>query len=52
MSALLHAYALDWLKSLPGMDLRLAVCLLSLLFLLGLVFVWLLPETKHQPLPE
>src|SRR5208283_4189583 len=41
-----------WLKSLPGMDLRLAVCLLSQLFPLGLVFVFFLPETKGQPLPE
>jgi len=42
----------SWLKSLPGMDLRAAICLLSLLFLVGLVFVWFLPETKGQPLPE
>jgi MFS family permease len=41
-----------WLKSLPGMDLRLAVSLLGLLFLLGLVVVHFLPETKDHPLPE
>jgi len=40
-----------WLKSLPGMDLRLAVCLLSLLFLVGLLILAFLPETKGQPLP-
>jgi MFS family permease len=41
-----------WLKSLPGMDLRLAICLLALMFPLGLVFIFFLPETKGQPLPE
>jgi len=41
-----------WLKSLPGMDLRLAITLLSLLFPLGLVIIFFLPETKDQPLPE
>ncbi len=41
-----------WLKTLPGVDLRLAVTLLSLLSLLGIVLVRLLPETKGQPLPE
>ena len=41
-----------WLKSLPGMDLRLAVTLLSGLFLVGIVIVLFLPETKGQPLPE
>ena len=41
-----------WLKSVPGMDLRLAVCLLSILYPLGLVFIFFLPETKGQPLPE
>jgi MFS family permease len=39
-------------KALPGMDLRLAVCLLSSLFLVGLVVLWFLPETKGRPLPE
>ena len=41
-----------WLKSLPGLDLRLAVTLLSLLFLAGVLVVLFLPETKDQPLPE
>jgi MFS family permease len=41
-----------WLKSLPGMDLRLAISLLSLLFLFGLVIIFFMPETKGQPLPE
>ena len=41
-----------WLKALPGMDLRVAITLLALLFPLGLVIIWLLPETKGQPLPE
>jgi MFS family permease len=42
-----------WLKSLPDMhDIRLPVTLLSGLFLFGVLFVWLLPETKGQPLPE
>ncbi len=41
-----------WLKSLPGMDLRLAITLVALLFPLGLLLIWFLPETKGQPLPE
>jgi MFS family permease len=41
-----------WLKGRPGMDLRLAVTLLSGLFLFGILLAWLLPETKGQPLPE
>ncbi len=41
-----------WLKSLPGMDLRWAITLLALLFPLGLVVIFFLPETKDQPLPE
>lgn len=45
-------YFSGWLKSLPGMDLRLALSLLGTLFLLGLVIVVFLPETKDQPLPE
>ena len=40
------------LKALPGVDLRLAVTMLSSLFLLGLVLIWFLPETKGKPLPE
>jgi len=41
-----------WLKSLPGMDLRLAITLLGFLFPIGLLVIWFLPETKGQPLPE
>jgi MFS family permease len=40
------------LKSLPGMDLRLAVSLLGLLFLAGVIIVLAMPETKDQALPE
>jgi MFS family permease len=39
------------LKSLPGVDIRLAMTMLSSLFLLGLVIIWFLPETKGKPLP-
>lgn len=41
-----------WFKGLPGMDLRLAVTLLSLLFAVGIVIILFMPETKDQPLPE
>lgn len=41
-----------WLKSLPGIDLRLAITLLGTLFLAGLIVLIFLPETKGQPLPE
>lgn len=41
-----------WLKSQEGMALPLAVTLLSLVFVLGIVIVLFLPETKGQPLPE
>lgn len=41
-----------WLKARPGMELRTAISLLGLLFLLGLVVIAFLPETKDQPLPE
>jgi MFS family permease len=40
------------LKAWPGVDLRLAVSLLASLFLVGLVVVWFLPETKGKPLPQ
>jgi hypothetical protein len=39
-----------WLKALPQMDLRLALTLLSALFLVGIVAIWFLPETKNQEL--
>ncbi len=41
-----------WLKAQPGVDLRLAITLLAAIFLVGLVFLLFLPETKDQPLPE
>ncbi|MGD8237424.1 MAG: MFS transporter [Armatimonadota bacterium] len=41
-----------WLKAQPGMDLRLAVSLLGSVFLLGLLILCFLPETKGKPLPE
>jgi MFS family permease len=34
------------------LELRTAIALLSLLFLLGIAFVLMLPETKGRPLPE
>ncbi len=39
-----------WMKS--ALDLRTAITCLSSLFLLGLVFLRFLPETKGQDLPE
>src|SRR5215475_12683936 len=41
-----------WLKARPGIELRTAISLLGLLFLLGLIVIAFLPETKDQPLPE
>lgn len=41
-----------WVKSLPDMTLPVALSLLSSIFLLGIIFVTFLPETKNQPLPE
>jgi MFS family permease len=40
------------IKGMPGMDLRHAVMILSSLFLVGLVLLIFLPETKGKPLPE
>jgi MFS family permease len=40
------------LKGMPGMDLRHAIMLLSTLFLVGLVLLIFLPETRGEPLPE
>ena len=45
-------YFSGWLKSLPGMDLRVAVSWLGLVFIPGMVAVCFLPETKGQSLPE
>jgi len=39
-----------WLKK--QMELRLALTLMGVLFLLGIVIIQFLPETKGQPLPE
>ena len=41
-----------WLKSQPGIDLKLGVTMLSTLFLAGIVLILFLPETKDRPLPE
>jgi MFS family permease len=41
-----------WLKSQRGMDLRLAITLLGVLYLLGLLIILFMPETKDQPMPE
>jgi MFS family permease len=41
-----------WMKALPGVDLRTALSVMAVLFLLGLVLIAFLPETKGQPLPE
>jgi MFS-type transporter involved in bile tolerance (Atg22 family) len=40
-----------WFKTVIP-DIRLAVTLLGFLFLLGLVVISFMPETKGQPLPE
>jgi MFS family permease len=45
-------YLSGQIKALPHMDLRLAVTLLSLLFVVGLGLLPFLPETKGRPLPE
>jgi MFS family permease len=42
----------SWLKGHSGLELRAAISLLGLLFLLGLIVMAFLPETKDQPLPE
>lgn len=39
-------------KALPGVDLRLAVTMLGSLFAVGLVIIWLMPETRGKPLPQ
>jgi len=41
-----------WFKSQPGVDLRFAVTALNSIFVLGIVIVLFLPETKGRPLPE
>ncbi len=41
-----------WLKAREGMDLGIAITGLSVLFLLGIVLAYSLPETRGQELPE
>lgn len=41
-----------YVKSLPALTLPMALSLLSLTYLLGLVTLIFLPETRNQPLPE
>lgn len=41
-----------WLKALPGMGLREAIALMSLLFLFGPLIIAFLPETKNRALPD
>lgn len=41
-----------WLKSQPWADLRVAVSSLSVLFLVGIVLVQMLPETRGQDLVD
>lgn len=41
-----------WLKGLPDMNLGVAVSWLSTLFLVGIIVVLFLPETKGQELPD
>jgi MFS family permease len=40
------------LKARPGMDLRVAVTILSLIYVVGIVVALLLPETRGRVLPE
>lgn len=40
------------LKAMPGMDLRRAITILGVVFLLGLFVIAFMPETKDKPLPE
>jgi len=41
-----------WLKSVEGMDLRWAVTGLGMLFIVGVLVISLLPETRGKELPE
>jgi MFS family permease len=51
---LYHSGALksEWLAANPGLELRHAIALLGGLFLVGLLVIAFLPETKDQPLPD
>ncbi len=41
-----------WLKAQPGISLPWAITLMNLLFVGGILLVFVLPETKGQPLPK
>jgi len=41
-----------YIKSRPGVDLRTAIVILSLFYVLGLILLLFLPETKGRPLPQ
>ena len=41
-----------FVKAIPGLDIREALCILATTFLLGLLVIAFLPETKGQELPE
>lgn len=41
-----------WVKAIEGIDLRTALTILGCFFVIGIVVVLFLPETKDQPLPE
>lgn len=51
LAAVILAFS-GWLKSRPGLELRLAASILSALFLLGIVCLRFLPETKGESLKE
>jgi MFS family permease len=38
-----------WMKALPGLDLRMAITLLSLIYLPGIILTFFLPETRVIP---
>jgi hypothetical protein len=45
-------YLSAWLKGQPGMDLRWAITLLGTIYVVGLVVIRLMPETKGRPLED
>jgi MFS family permease len=45
-------WVVPWLKAMPGLDLRVAVMLVSLFYLAGLIILFFLPETNGRALPE
>src|SRR5207253_9404653 len=44
--------ASGWIKSLPDMDLKLALIMLSQLLWRGAVIAWLMPETRNADLSQ